>query len=411
MTNFPATAVSHHRLVAKGAITVKYDFDEVVERRGTDSSKWDNVTNLFGSEDVLPMWVADMDFRAPQPVVDAIKRRAEHPIYGYTLTAGIIQSVVDRLYKKFGWKVSPEWVLITPGVVPAVNAAVKAFATPRGSVVVQSPAYPPFWTSLSNNNCVPATNVLIQQGDRYVVDFDDLDKKFAETRAKAMILCSPHNPVGRVWTKEELIRMGEVALRHGAVMISDEIHSELILNGNRHTPFAAISPEFEANSVTCFAPSKTFNIAGMHCSVAVVPDKDLRQRFNDARAGIQGSPDLFATYAMEAAFKYGDEWLEQALKYIEGNLEFTLKYFAERIPRIKPNRPEGTYLMWLDCRSLGMDAKALRAFFNQTAKVGLNDGATFGPGGEGFQRLNIACARSILAEGLRRIEVAVNGLK
>lgn len=390
---------------------MKYSFDEVIERRNTDSSKWDNVTALFGSPDVLPMWVADMDFRVPQPIVDAVKKRAEHPIYGYTkMSASIVASVTDRLYRKYGWKVEPDWVVFTPGVVPAVNAAVRAFAVPGGSVVVQSPAYPPFWSALSNNKCVPATNVLVEGGGRYEIDFDDLERKFRDAGSKAMILCSPHNPVGRVWTREELARMGEIALGAGAVMISDEIHCELALNGHKHVPFATISPEFQKNSITCFAPSKTFNLAGMHCSVAIVPDEGLRKRFNDARAGIMGSPDLFALYALEAAFRYGDEWLEQALAYIEANLEFALRYFKERIPRIRPNKPEGTYLVWLDCRGLGIDSKALRTFFNEKAKVGLNDGAAFGPGGEGFERLNIACARLILEEGLRRIEAAVNSL-
>lgn len=297
---------------------MKYDFDEVIERRNTDSSKWDNVVNLFGSADVLPMWVADMDLRIPQPIVDAVVKRAQHPIYGYTLTSGVFRSVIDRLRRLYGWEVKPEWIAITPGVVPAVNAAVKAFAGDKRAVVVQSPAYPPFWTSATNNNCVAVPNTLVRRGERYEVDFEDLDAKFASSGAKAMILCSPHNPVGRVWTGEELTRMGEIALRHGAVMISDEIHCELVPHGNKHIPFAIISPEFASNSITCYAPSKTFNIAGMHCSVAIVPDEGLRKRFNDARAGVMGSPDFLAVYAMEAAFRYGDEWLEQALRYIEG---------------------------------------------------------------------------------------------
>ena len=389
---------------------MKYDFDEVIERRKTDSSKWDNVVNLFGSEDVLPMWVADMDFRIPQPIVDAVVKRAQHPIYGYTLSAGTLKAVIDRLYRLYGWKVEPEWIIITPGVVPAVNAAVRAYSGDKGSVVVQSPAYPPFWISATNNNCVAVPNPLVLKDGRYEIDFDDLEAKFASSGAKAIILCSPHNPVGRVWSREELTRMGEIALRHGAVVISDEIHCELTLHGNKHVPFATISPEFERNSITCYAPSKTFNIAGMHCSVAIVPDEGIRKRFNDARAGIMGSPDLLAVYAMQAAFTHGDEWLEQALEYIEGNLEYMMKYFAERIPKIRPLRSEGTYLVWLDCRGLGMDPKALRKFFNEKAKVGLNDGPSFGPGGEGFQRMNIACPRAHLEEGLRRIEKAVNSL-
>ena len=389
---------------------MKYSFDEVIERRKTDSSKWDNVVNLFGSDDVLPMWVADMDFRIAQPIVDAVVKRIQHPIFGYTLSAGTLKAAIDRLYRLYGWKVEPEWIIITPGVVPAVNVAVKACAGNKGGLIVQSPAYPPFWASATNNDCVAVPNPLVLKNGRYEIDFDDLEAKFASTGAKVMILCSPHNPVGRVWSREELTTMGEIALRHGAVVISDEIHCELALYGNKHVPFATISPEFQKNSITCFAPSKTFNIAGMHCSIAIIPDEGLRKRFNDARGGLMGSPDMLAIYAMEAAFKYGDEWLTQALNYIEGNLEYLLKYFGERIPRIKPIKPEGTYLVWLDCRDLGMDAKGLRKFFNEKAKVGLNDGVTFGPGGEGFQRMNIACPRAHLEEGLRRIERAVNGL-
>jgi len=389
---------------------VKYNFDEVIERRKTDSSKWDNVVNLFGSEDVLPMWVADMDFRIPEPIVEAVVKRAQHPIYGYTITAGALRSVIDRLYRKYGWKVEPEWIIITPGVVPAVNAAVKAFSGEGGSVIIQSPAYPPFWTSATNNKCVGVANQLVQKGETYEVDFDDLEAKFASSRAKSMILCNPHNPVGRVFREDELRRMGEIALRHGAVMISDEIHCELVLKGHKHIPFASLSPEFQNNSVTCFAASKTFNIAGMHCSVAIIPNEELRKRFNEARGGIMGTPDFLAVYAMAAAFDHGDEWLEQALDYIQANVDYARKYFAERIPRVRPVKPEGTYLLWLDCRGLGMDAKALRKFFNEEAKVGLNDGVTFGPGGEGFQRMNLACPRALLEEGLRRIEKAVNAL-
>lgn len=389
---------------------MKYNFDEVIERKSTHASKWAAVESLFGSPDVLPLWVADMDFRVAQPIVDAIKKRADHPIYGYTMTANVLKSVTDRLYRKYGWEVKPEWVMITPGVMPAVNAAVKAFAGPSKTVVVQSPAYPPFWSATSNNHCTPAVNMLCKKGNRYEVDFEGLERKFQESGAKAMILCNPHNPVGRVWTRDELTKMGETVLRHGATMIVDEIHCELMLNGHTHVPFASVSPEFQNASVTCYSPSKTFNIAGTHCSVAIVPNERLREEFNSARAGIMGTPDLFAVYAMEAAFKYGDEWLEQLLEYLEGNLAYLRRTFAERIPRIKPNNPEGTYLVWLDCRDLGMDPKALRSFFNEKAKVGLNDGVTFGPGGEGFARLNIACPRSILEEGLRRIEEAVNSL-
>lgn len=388
---------------------MRYDFDKVIERRNTGSSKWDNLKALFGSDDVLPLWVADMDFRIPQPIIDAISERIKHPVFGYTrVGAGAIGAVTQRLESKYGWKVSPESVVITPGVVPAVNAAVRAYAGEGGAVVVQSPAYPPFWATGPNNKVRTVTNLLRFEGGRYEMDFEALERAFAESGAKAMILCSPHNPVGRVWSREELVRVGEIALKAGAVVISDEIHCELVLKGHKHIPFASISPEFEANSITCFAPSKTFNVPGMHCSVAIIPDEDMRKRFNEARVGIQGTPAFLAIIAMEAAFRHGDEWLEQVLDYIEGNLEFLIKYMEERIPAIKPVRPEGTYLVWLDCRGLGIeDPKELQKFFNEKAKVGMNAGYAFGPGGEGFMRMNIACPRSTLEEALKRIEEAV----
>jgi cystathionine beta-lyase len=391
---------------------VRYDFDTVIDRRNTKSSKWDNVKALFGSDDVIPMWVADMDFRIPQPVIDAVTERVAHPVFGYTRTTSeTIEAVVQRLEAKYGWKVAPEWVVITPGVVPAVNAAVRAYVPEGGSVVVQSPAYPPFWSTGPNNKVKTVSNLLRLDGGRYEVDLDALERDFRESGAKAMILCSPHNPVGRVWTRDELVRMGEVALKAGAVVISDEIHCELILKGYKHIPFASISPEFEANSVTCFAASKTFNVAGMHCSVAIIPDEEMRKKFNQVRSGIQGTPDFLAIIAMEAAFRHGDEWLAQLMGYIEGNVQFLLEYFAERIPAIKPIKPEGTYLVWLDCRGLGIkDPKELQRFFNEQAKVGMNAGYSFGPGGEGFMRMNIGCPRSILEEGLGRIEEAVSRL-
>lgn len=391
---------------------MRYDFGKAIERRNTGSSKWDNLKALFGSDEVLPMWVADMDFQAPQPVIDAITKRLAHPVLGYTRTAAAtIESVVARLEARYGWKVAAESVVITPGVMPAVNAAVRACVGQGGAVVLQSPVYPPFWSVAPNSGATTVASPLRESNGRFETDFDDLEKRFRESGAKAMILCSPHNPVGRVWTRDELTHLGEIAIKAGAIVVSDEIHCELMFKGRKHVPFGSISPEFEANSVTCYAPSKTFNIAGLHCSVAIIPNPDLRKRFNDARAGIQGSPDFLAIAAMEAAFRYGDEWLEQVMEYIEGNLDFLTRYFEERIPRIKPVRPEGTYLVWLDCRGLGIDdPKELQKFFNEKAKVGMNAGYTFGQGGEGFMRMNIGCTRTLLEEGLKRIETAVNSL-
>lgn len=395
---------------------MKYDFDAVIERRGTDSQKWDGVPQVFGRDDVLPMWVADMDFPVARPIVDALKKRAAHDLYGYTRPGpSLIAAVIERMRRQFGWEIQAEWIVFTPGVVPALNAAIKALTHPGDEVILQSPVYYPFRAAVVQNGCQVADNALKLREGRYYIDYDDLEAKFAPragmqpapSRAKVFILCNPHNPVGRVWTREELTRMGETVIRHGGVVIADEIHCELLFKGYRHTPFATISREFEQNCLVCMAPSKTFNLAGLSCSSIIIPGENLRRRFADARAGIQPYPNLFGYTAMEAAYRYGDEWLVQVLDYLQANLDYTLDYFAENIPKISVIRPEGTYLVWLDCRALGLDNQALRAFMREKAKVGLDDGFLFGPGGEGFQRLNIACPRALLEEGLKRIAAAL----
>lgn len=390
---------------------MQYDFDTVIDRRPWGSSKW-AVKDTFGRDDILPMWVADMDFPCAEPIVEAIKRRAEHPIYGYTVVPrSLLQAVVDRMKTKYDWVIKPEWIVITPGVVPALNAAVKTFCREGDGVVIQPPVYPPFAGSVVNNSCALVENQLVLENGRYRVDFDDLEAKFKERKPKLMILCSPHNPVGRVWTKEELLEMGRIVLENKAIMVSDEIHGEIIFRGKKQIPFASLNREFEMNSITCIAPSKTFNIPGLHTAMAIIPNDEIRAAFNRTCGGIMGSPGLFGLTAAEAAFKYGDEWLEQVLSYLEANVDYTISYFEKKIPEITPVRPEGTYLVWLDCRRLGMGREELQKFFREKARVGMNDGYTFGSGGEGFMRLNVGCPRKILEEGLRRIEEAVRSLR
>ncbi len=391
---------------------MKYDFDSVTERRGSGSSKWDSVQTLFGSEDVLPMWVADMDFPVPPPVVEALQKRVTHPIYGYTKTPdGFTDAIVQRVKRRFGWEIDPSWIMINPGVVPAVNTGVKAFAGPDGKVVIQSPAYPPFYSSVSNQNSTAAINALKWNGSQFDIDFDDFAEKFKDPEAKTFILCNPHNPVGRVWTADELKRMGDIALSAGAVVISDEIHCDIVYSGHKHIPFASLSPEFAKNSITCMATSKTFNLAGFHASFTIIPDEKVRAKWDQARAGIMGSPGLFGLIATEAAFRHGDEWLDELLVYLEKNRDFVVDFCKERIPAIKPVRSQGTYLIWLDCRGLGLSHQELKKFLNEEAKVGLNDGKTFGESGEGFMRLNIGCPIALLKEGMERIERAVQNSK
>ena len=398
---------------------MKYNFDQVHDRKNTDCAKWDSVQSIFGSEDVIPMWVADMDFPVAQPIVEALKKRAEHAFYGYTTPgAGVIQSVVDRMQRKFNWKIKPEWVVFTPGVVPALNVAVRMLTHPGDEIVIQEPVYYPFFPAVTSSGCQISTNELKLINGHYEMDYEDLENRFQlkvgmlpiSSRAKAVILCNPHNPVGRLWKKEELTRLGEIAIRHGVVVISDEIHCELLFKGHKHTPFASISEEFEQNSIVCMAPSKTFNLAGLGVSSIIIPNKKLRKNFAIARAGILPGPNLFGYTALEAAYRFGDEWLEQLLEYLQGNLDFLMDFFADRIPRIKVIKPEGTYLVWLDCRGLEMDQMELRKFMRNKAGVGFDDGFLFGSGGSGFERMNIACPRVILEEALHRIESAVNTL-
>lgn len=398
---------------------MRYDFDQVCDRKNTDCAKWDLVQAIFGREDVIPMWVADMDFPVAPPIVEAIKKRAEHPFYGYTSPGtAVIEAVVDRMKRKFNWKIEPDWVVLTPGVVPALHIAIRMLTHPGDEVILQEPVYYPFFSAITSSGCRIVSNELRLANGRYEMDHEGLERLFHHrpgmtpipSRVKAVMLCNPHNPVGRLWKRDELSRLGEIAIRHGAIVISDEIHCELLFKGSKHTPFASISDEFGQNSIVCMAPSKTFNLAGLEASSLIIPNKKLRREFARTREGILPMPNLFGYTALEAAYRLGDEWLEQLLEYLQGNLDFMLKYFDAKIPRIKVIEPQATYLVWLDCRELKMDDMGLRTFMREKAKVGCDDGFLFGSGGSGFERMNIACPRAILEEALERIESAVNGL-
>jgi cystathionine beta-lyase len=399
---------------------VKYDFDAVCDRRNTDCAKWDLVESIFGSQDVIPMWVADMDFPVARPIVEALIKRAEHPCYGYTQPGpSVVQSVVERLQRKFNWHIEPDWIVFTPGVVPALNAAVRALTHPGDEIILQEPVYYPFFPAITDSGCQIVNNGLKLVSGHYEMDYDDMESKFlsrtgmhgSSNRVKGIILCNPHNPVGRVWRKEELVRMGEIVIRHGAVVIADEIHCEILFQGSRHTSFATISEEFAQNSIICMSPSKTFSLAGLAVSSIIIPNKKLRRDFKAMQGDIMPGPNLFGYTALEAAYRHGDEWLGEVLAYLQGNLDFLLGYCAEEIPGIRPLRPQGTYLVWLDCRGLGMDNHSLRSFMREKARVGLDDGFLFGNAGSGFERMNIACPRPILEGALKRIASAVKGLK
>ncbi|MGB9666719.1 MAG: MalY/PatB family protein [Candidatus Cryosericum sp.] len=400
---------------------MNYDFEHGLDRHNTGCVKWDQSCTIFGSDDVLPMWVADMDFPVPKPVTEALIKRAQHEAYGYSFAPpSVLEAITERLWRLYNWKVDPEWILFTPGVVPAVHAAVRAFTAPGDEVVLQSPVYYPFWSAVRENGCQVANNPLQWDGSRYVMDLEGLKQIFlphasgmstCPSRAKMIVLCSPHNPVGRVWTRNELEAVGDIALANNAIVVSDEIHCELMLNGSHHTPFASLSPELEQNSIVCMAPSKTFNLAGLATSFIIVPNPQLRAGLQRRITGAVGSVTPFGYTALEASFREGDDWLTQVLHYIEGNVTYAQLFVQDHMPQVKIMPIEGTYLLWLDFRALGMNSHELSVFLREKAKVGLDDGYVFGPGGEGFARMNIACPRSTVQEGLTRIADAIRSLE
>lgn len=394
---------------------MKYNFDLICDRSGTGSIKWDIARESTGRDDIIPMWIADMDFPAARPVVEAVQQRAGHPFYGYTRPGpDVVGAVVERAQRKFNWHIEPEWVVFTPGVIPALTAAVRSLASPGDGVILQEPVYFPFFPVVETSGCRIVNNGLKLANGRYEMDYDDLEAMFSQPletgKVKTIILCNPHNPIGRLWTKEEVTRLGEIAIRYGATVIADEIHCEILYKGYRHVPFASISEEFARNCIVCTAPSKTFNLAGLEVSAIIIPDEKLRKAFNNVRETIQPGPSLFGYTALAAAYRHGDEWLEQVLEYLQGNLDFITAYFETRIPKIKITPPQGTYMLWLDCRPLGLDNEALTSLMKERAGVWLNDGYEFGEGGSGFQRMNIACPRPLLEEACRRIEAAVNSI-
>lgn len=387
-----------------------YNFDEIIPREGTDSLKYDARKRYFGTEDVLPMWVADMDFRTPDFIVNAMKKRMEHEIFGYSLKPdSLYEAVIGWMQRRHGWKVEKDWILFTPGVVPAFNMCIQAYSKPGEKIILQSPVYYPFFWGVELNKRAMLNNQLVRKGDRYEMDLDDLRKKIDST-TKAMLFCHPHNPVGRVWNREELMELAKICVENNIVMISDEIHSDLIFDGYKHIPYAMLGKEMEQQSITCIAPSKTFNVAGLATSAVIIPNPVLRQKFIDVVESLHiAGGNIFGAVAMEAAYAHGDEWLSQALKYITGNVDYLEDFVSQNLPLVKAIRPEGTYMAWLDFSGLNLSDPDLKKFMIEKAKLGFNHGPTFGPGGEGFQRINLGCPRGIVKEAMKRLKEAING--
>lgn len=387
----------------------KYDFDKLSERRGTGALKWDALKERYGRDDLLPLWVADMDFETPPFVVDALKKRLEHPVFGYTLTPQEFWSAVsDWVAKHHGWQVKHEWLTYIPGIVKGIGMAINVFVEKDEKVIIQPPVYHPFrLTTLGNGREVVYNPLRMKEDGLYEMNFDNL-AAVADDKCRMLILSNPHNPAGVVWDRDTLTRLAEFCYRRNIIVISDEIHCDMALWGNRHIPFATVSPEAKACSITFAAPSKTFNIAGIVSSYAIVPNDDIRKRFYAwLEANELNEPTLFAPIATVAAFRNGEEWRKEMLHYIEENILFVEDFCRKHLPDIRPIRPQASFLVWLDCRAMGLSQQLLVDLFVNKARLALNDGSIFGKEGEGFMRLNVGCPRSILKEALERLESVV----
>ena len=378
---------------------MRYNFDEIVQRRGTNSYKWDSADDA----DVLPMWVADMDFRTAPAIIEALQQRVAHGIFGYTrVPDAYYEAVINWFGRRHNWNIQKDWMIYTSGVVPAISAVIKALTQPGDKVLVQPPVYNCFFSSIRNNGCEIVSNPLVYKENTYVIDYEDLERKVADEKVKILLLCNPHNPAGRVWSKEELTRIGEICIRHGVWVVSDEIHCELVYTGYTYTPFASISEEFLHHSVTCISPSKSFNIAGLQIANIVSADEEVRRQIDKA-ININEVCDVnpFGVIATIAAYNEGEEWLLQLLDYLKGNYECMKTFCEVSLPNFPITRLEGTYLVWMDCRSLPYPSEELEEKLVKEEKLWLNAGTMYGAEGEGFMRWNIACPRAVLLKGLK----------
>jgi cystathionine beta-lyase len=389
---------------------MQYNFDEIIPRANTNSVKYDWRKRLFGREDILPMWVADMDFRVPPAVTEAIMERARHEIYGYSMRPeSFYQSVIDWTKRRYGWSVEREWLTFTPGIVPAVNLTIMGLTEPGDKIMIQPPVYFPFFQAVRKNKRKLVENRLLLSNGRYHIDMEDFEEQL-KSGVKLFILCNPHNPGGSVWTRGELKTMGELCLQYNTMIIADEIHADIVFPDHVYTPMASVSSEIAQNTITFLAPSKTFNIAGLSTAIGIIPNRRLRGEFNEMIEKIHlWHGNIFGNVALEAAYNYGEQWLDELIEYLSENLKL-ISGVVEKIPFIQLVKPEGTYLAWLDCRELPLEDKEINQFMVEQAKVGMNEGSTFGKNGTGFQRLNFGCPRKTLSTALENIEHAVNKL-
>ncbi|RHW55527.1 putative C-S lyase [Clostridium botulinum] len=389
---------------------MKYDFDEIIDRSNNRAAKYDERVKKFGTSEVIPLWIADMDFRTAQPIIDACKRKAEEGVWGYTSRPdSYFKSVQEWEKRRNQWDVDVSLMSWSLGVVPALSAIVKIFSHTGDKILIQTPVYSEFYDITEAWGRVVVENQFIEKNGKWYIDFEDFEKKAKE--CKIFLLCNPHNPLGIVWEPEELKRMAEICIANDVLLVSDEIHSDLIFHGKKHTPTATLSKEIAKKIITCVSATKTFNLAGLQASTTIFPNEQMKQKFD----GLWMNMDIqrnnaFSSVAMEAAYNEGEEWLTQLLAYVSENFDFIKKYFDENIPKIKPNVPDATYLVWLDCRELDMSNEELRDFMIHKAGLGLNEGCSFGRSLSGYMRLNAACPRSVLEQALKQLKEAIDKL-
>ncbi|MCB7318873.1 MalY/PatB family protein [Lacrimispora sp. 210928-DFI.3.58] len=389
---------------------MKYNFDEVVDREHNRSAKYDERKKKFGTQDVIPLWIADMDFKTAQPVIDALKAKAEEGIWGYTSRPdSYYEALCSWQKRRNGWDIDRSMLSFSPGVVPTLSSIVNIFTEPSDKVLIQTPVYSEFYDVTESWGRQVIECPMVEKDGSWEVDFEDFEKKAKE--AKIFFLCSPHNPLGIVWTREQLTRMCEICIANDVLIVSDEIHSDLIFHGKKHIPTATLSPEIAAHVISCISATKTFNLAGLQASHVVFPNQELKAEFDRFWCNLDiHRNNAFSSVAVETAFSQGEEWLEQLLEYISGNFDFIESYCRENIPQIKPNVPDATYLVWLDCRQMGMENEELRKFMIEKAGLGLNEGWSFGRSLSGYMRLNAACPRPVLERALKQLKKAVDDI-
>lgn len=390
---------------------MKFSFDKIIDRTNNFSAKWSEMNKNFGTNNLLPMWVADMDFLTAPCVMEALKDRLEQGIFGYTTRpSSYNESIVNWLDNRFSWKINQEWLMFSPAVITSISLLIQNLTQKNDKIMIQEPVYSPFHNIVESNERSLVISPLVKLDDgSYVMDYEDIESKIKDV--KVFILCNPHNPVGRVWTREELTRLGEICLKHNVLVISDEIHSDIILKNHKHTPFASISKEFRENTITCMAPTKTFNLAGLQSSFLVISNPYYYEVMDKAFSILDiKRNNAFSLVATEAAYNYGEDWLYELIKYIEDNVDFAIDYIKNHIPQLKVKKPEGTYLLWVDFSNLNVDKEDLKNALINKGRIALSDGSSFGIGGDGYYRINLACPRSMVLEGLKRIEFAIKSL-